>query len=291
MRVTNYSFLSKTGLNIIFQTYLKSSIGTICCKGWQHDSELDACKPICSLGCLHGTCVAPEKCQCNPPMYLDPSRKYVCVSPVCDPPCVNSMCIKQMQEKVQETTPTGQQQHGICECLNNTRRYNATHCAQCDENYKINSDLTCTPECSTPCVNGECIAPNKCKCLEGYRYKDGFTCESSCRQCVNGNCVGPKCECLPGFTAVNETHCKRCDCENGDCVSGQCICRDGYSLVDGVCEPVCESCVNGVCAAPGVCTCFEEHAKSADSGVCCRPECRGVCDSNGECPSVACVLR
>lgn len=270
------------------QTFIKWTSGTICCEGYKHDSDLDACKPICSTGCLNGHCTGPETCNCNPPLYLDPIRKNVCLSPpVCNPSCVNAKCV------IKEENFSNVERRGFCECLVNTRRYNDSHCAYCQEGFKINPDLSCMPICKTPCNNGECIAPNKCKCSEGYRAKNDLICEPHCEFCVNSDCVEPnKCKCHPGFSIVNNTHCEQCDCENGDCVLGQCVCHDGYILNEGVCEPVCDKpCVNSVCVAPSMCACFEGHRKSNVSRVCCRPECGGVCNADGECPTVACVPR
>ena len=36
-----------------------------CCKGYTKSNLEDICIPVCSNNCLHGTCVAPEKCKCE----------------------------------------------------------------------------------------------------------------------------------------------------------------------------------------------------------------------------------
>lgn len=36
-----------------------------CCKGYAKSSSEDRCIPVCSENCLHGTCVAPDTCQCE----------------------------------------------------------------------------------------------------------------------------------------------------------------------------------------------------------------------------------
>ncbi|KOB64647.1 Uncharacterized protein OBRU01_23849, partial [Operophtera brumata] len=236
--------------------------------GWQHNSELDTCTPICSTGCLNGKCVAPSTCHCEPPLYLDPERLNACLTPLCDPKCINSIC----------------NINNICECENNTRRYNKTHCAHCDEHYDINADLTCQPICERPCINGECTAPNTCSCLHGYvPGDDRFTCFPVCEKCVNSTCVAPNvCSCLEGYSAVDESTCApKCDsCDNGVCVApGQCECFDGYIKLNGSCQAVCEmECINGFCSAPNACACVEGYVERYP-GVCskpCRTDCNGT---------------
>lgn len=36
-----------------------------CCKGYTKSNFEDRCIPVCSKDCLHGTCIAPDKCQCE----------------------------------------------------------------------------------------------------------------------------------------------------------------------------------------------------------------------------------
>lgn len=36
-----------------------------CCKGYAKNAAENSCIPICSTECLHGSCIAPETCQCE----------------------------------------------------------------------------------------------------------------------------------------------------------------------------------------------------------------------------------
>lgn len=47
------------------QNLMKTRPVEECCKGYAKSSSEDRCIPVCSDDCLHGTCVAPDTCQCE----------------------------------------------------------------------------------------------------------------------------------------------------------------------------------------------------------------------------------
>lgn len=126
---------------------------------------------------------------------------------------------------------------------------------ECCAGYKKNeAGKKCIPVCEKPCVRGECIAPNSCRCESGYGgpacdvncppMQWGNKCEKTC-ECLNGaNCdpydgtcicskgyLGKKCEetCTPD--RYGENCLEKCRCENGgtcDHISGECRCASGW---------------------------------------------------------------
>lgn len=36
-----------------------------CCQGYTKNTVGDKCIPVCSEDCIHGTCIAPDTCQCE----------------------------------------------------------------------------------------------------------------------------------------------------------------------------------------------------------------------------------
>ncbi|CAH0702688.1 unnamed protein product [Spodoptera exigua] len=186
-------------------TYLTWTNHTVCCNGWQHDSEQDICAPICSTGCNGGKCVSPDQCQCLSPAYLDPERPNTCITPICSPTCFNAVC----------------HANNTCICQENYTPYNSTHCFKCDQGYTADENLNCVPVCDQPCINSTCTAPNTCTCADGYRPKNDSICEPIC-DCINADCVGPHtCACHKGYVSLNKTVCTpKCNgCSHGDCVA------------------------------------------------------------------------
>ncbi|XP_026746462.1 platelet endothelial aggregation receptor 1-like [Trichoplusia ni] len=254
-----------------FETYLTWTNHTVCCHGWQHNSELDSCSPTCSTGCLSGRCVAPDRCQCDPPLRLDPDRPNTCVAPTCEPSCHNATC----------------HANNTCVCNQNLTAYNSTHCYHCEPGYTADENLNCVPVCDKPCFNSTCSAPNTCSCKDGYKHKNSSVCEPICN-CVNSICVAPNtCTCLDGYERVNKTACApKCSaCVQGVCVSPEnCLCHSGYDKVKGECKPKCaQPCENGFCSAPNVCSCDEGYLMTSDN-YCMKP-----CDPN--CKDIDCARK
>lgn len=260
-------------LNHIFSHFQKYTVTTTqlaCCNGWEYSE--DKCVPLCTTGCAGGSCVAPERCQCDPPAYLD-QDKNTCITPKCELPCVNAAC-----------------QNNTCECLDGFVKLNSTHCQpKCEKGFRNDeADLSCKPHCKQ-CANGNCTGPDTCVCLEGYEKDTNGTCVAICEPpCGNGSCVGVDiCQCDDGYYFDNET--KKCDPKcvgcSGDCVApNTCQCHEGFEEVNGTCQPVCDPCVNGTCVGPGVCVCGQGLVLR--DGMCVEG-CAGVC--NGTCVGDECM--
>ncbi|KAL4710781.1 hypothetical protein ACJJTC_009330 [Scirpophaga incertulas] len=256
------------------QPYVAMVNVQMCCSGWQYRSDIDACAPLCSTGCAGGRCVAPERCACDAPAFLD-EHNNTCLFPVCQPPCFNADCIV-----------------NTCSCHQQYRPYNATHCHNCDQGYTVNDTFQCIPKCDEHCFNATCTAPNTCTCLPGYKRRDHHTCVPECDRCVNSECTAPDtCSCLTGYTPLNSTYCTPIcgDCGRGVCIApGVCKCDEGFSIQNGTCQPHCNnSCVNGYCSGPNECTCNDGYTKNETKRYeCfkpCEKPCEGICDIHGEC--------
>ncbi|XP_061711510.1 multiple epidermal growth factor-like domains protein 10 [Cydia pomonella] len=242
------------------QKYTVVTNQLMCCKGYVYTSSTDSCAPVCSTGCVNGTCVDPDVCQCAAPRYLDPNTRNKCLTPTCDHVCVNGFC------SVNNT----------CVCNENYTSYNATHCAvNCAEGFEIDASLNCVLKCEAPL----------------YRLKDKCLTPACDHPCVNGFCsVNNTCVCKDGYTAFNATHCAVNCTDQLDylsCASKSTlysVCDHGYRLNKGKCVPVCEPpCVNGICVAPNVCECDKTLVKK--NGRVCQEKQHGCgeCRADGTC--------
>lgn len=140
----------------------------------------------------------------------------------------------------------------------------------------------CIPVCSSQCVHGICIEPNKCDCEAGW---SGDTCNISCPDGKSGNNCSSQCNCRNGATC--------------DAVSGICECKPGWSGKD--CSKSCPKGYFGL-GCSQKCICLNEGACNPITGECkCRagfkgeycqdecapneldPECnrQGLCANNG----------
>ncbi|XP_072017956.1 uncharacterized protein [Amphiura filiformis] len=212
-----------------------------CCFGWVKERN-GLCTPVCDNGCAHGTCVGPNRCQCEKGWTGDTCNidYNECRDKPCHHRCMNSLGSYK------------------CYCLRG-------YALSMDKKTCV-LDYRCQREsCAFGC---EQIIDNKfqCFCPEGMRTaKDGFNCIDidecaeglvqcpSDQQCVNtyGNWM---CMCKEGFafSMVNgKLQCKaRNQCEdlglkchvNARCVETpagfKCICNDGYVGDGSTCIPI-----------------------------------------------------
>ncbi|XP_072325193.1 multiple epidermal growth factor-like domains protein 8 isoform X2 [Scyliorhinus torazame] len=178
----------------------------ICRNGYMHDSVVGLCKPVCEQGCVNGTCVQPNNCQCH----------FGYVGQNCSVEC---QC----------------NQHSNCEsisaldrclqCVNNTK---GNHCEKCQPLF-VGSALAgglckpCTSYCnnnSRICVMREHIEKAR---TEPERYPldpakitswllEGPWEENAvCVHCQN-NSSGERCEsCLDGYFLL-DGKCTKCQC-------------------------------------------------------------------------------
>ncbi|XP_076025954.1 epidermal growth factor-like protein 6 isoform X2 [Genypterus blacodes] len=149
--------------------------------------------------------------------------------------------------------PTGNQP-GVC-------RYGRR--LECCYGWKKNSKGQCEAQCDHGCKHGECVGPNKCKCVPGYA---GKTCNQDLNECglkprpCEHRCMNTygsyKCYCLNGYTVMpdgsctNSRTCSLAHCQYGcEEVQGEirCLCpSSGLQL--GHDERTCvdiDECVTG----------------------------------------------
>ncbi|XP_012161436.1 protein draper isoform X5 [Ceratitis capitata] len=135
----------------------------------------------------------------------------------------------------------------------------------------------CIPKCENPCEHGKCIAPEKCKCEQGW---GGDTCDIICR-CLNNSSCDPdtgRCICSAGWTGADcsepcphgffgvgcRERCPDSTQNNTSCdhITGEMVCRPGY--IGLTCKHPCPSGYYG----PG-----------------CKNKCH--CENGGECNHVS----
>ncbi|CAD7086476.1 unnamed protein product [Hermetia illucens] len=98
--------------------------------------------------------------------------------------------------------------------------------------------------------------------------------------------------CCEGYSKNKES--EKCDpvcesCDNGVCENPDiCVCNDGYEYSEDTkrCEPTCDNCKNGICKAPNVCTCNEGYQMSNETNIClpvCENCLNGSCIAPGVC--------
>ena len=137
-------------------------------------------------------------------------------------------------------------------------------CCLCDplKWYGPNCDQ---PLCWPNCLNGDCVAPNKCACESGWTGPSCATaiCPESCVP-GQGICVAPGiCECLYGWGGDQcEIPLSFPECVNGVAISPD-VCECAYGWGGRICDyPLCQSypipssdCGHGWCETPFECRC------------------------------------
>ncbi|XP_015782064.1 protein draper isoform X1 [Tetranychus urticae] len=186
----------------------------------------------------------------------------------------------------------------------------------------------CIPVCSSQCIHGICIEPNKCDCEAGWSGdvcniwypcpdgKSGNNCSSQCN-CRNGatcDAVSGICECKPGWTGKDcSKPClkgyfglgcsQKCICLNeGACnpITGECKCRAGFKgeycqddCAPNELDPECNR--QGLCANNGIRNAFtgECECQPGYIGTHCENPCPSGtygygCSKECKCPSYDC---
>lgn len=149
---------------------------------------------------------------------------------------------------------------------------------ECNHGY-VSLNETCEPVCSEPCINGDCVAPETCNCLPGFRRSQSNSCEPYCSTgCDNGDCVAPEtCHCNPGWLKVNnslnvETCMPLCNetCSNESCGSqDNCVCKPGYvKSGNNKCSFRCTKCLYGECIGTEKCACSAGWKLNEDETDC-----------------------
>uniref|UniRef100_A0A803WFS0 Platelet endothelial aggregation receptor 1 n=1 Tax=Ficedula albicollis TaxID=59894 RepID=A0A803WFS0_FICAL len=228
---------------VVYRTEYRQAVRTDyrrryqCCQGY-YESR-DSCVPHCSQECVHGRCVAPELCQCEPG-WRGPSCSSECDERSWGPDC-------------------GQR----CQCHHGAPCDPLTGLCSCPPGF---TDPLCRQPCppgtygqgchlSCPCHHqAPCNASTGCVCLPGWA---GLYCNESCPPgyfgpgclqsclCLHGGvCDGTTghCHCPPGWHGPDCSKpcpagswgpsCNRsCDCAHGapcDPQSGTCHCPPGW---------------------------------------------------------------
>ncbi|XP_055632768.1 fibrillin-1-like [Toxorhynchites rutilus septentrionalis] len=268
----------------------------LCTEGYGNpEGQIHRCIALCDPPCRNGTCILPNRCECDQGYQFYNDSLSVCLHG----DDIRRIKARLEQEYCEENCQNGNCVEGKCSCSVGFRP-------------STNDEFYCQPYCEKPCLNGVCAGNNRCRCFEGYQNTvDGSQCDPVCEnECVNAKCVGPnECECDSGYVfqqnsvyqcekvlskseiAKNKKQelCKA-KCENGICIEGICKCAEGYSNADNMkitCMPHCsEGCPNGQCIAPDECVCDTGYEISEEHG--CKPICEqdcinGFCGAPGRC--------
>ena len=180
----------------------------VCAHGYNM-TEDGVCAPVCSQGCLSGTCIEPNNCFCD----------FGYVGTNCTTKCLcngHSDC-------------EGPDKLDVCKkCHNNTT---GKQCQKCKPHFvgdpRNNGQcVSCYDHCNTHakyCIPRELMPPTNHsipieslpKIFDILNISEGASNDAVCLHCAN-NTTGPKCDdCLPGFFRGSEAlrkHCRPCQC-------------------------------------------------------------------------------
>ncbi|KAI9999819.1 hypothetical protein NQD34_011662, partial [Periophthalmus magnuspinnatus] len=268
---------------VVYRTAYRQAVKTDyrrryqCCPGYYESA--DKCVARCTKECVHGRCVAPERCQCEGGW-----RGPDCSN--CDAQHWGPRCTRRCQcENGAECDPVT----GRCGC---SAGFTGVHCEEpCPPG---TYGMSCLQRCRCG-AGGSCNRmTGECVCHSGFSgvYCDkpctGGRCPARC-PCQNGGVCRGKgvCACPPGWTgSVCTERCPagrygpncsaECVCHNrGRChpESGQCQCTEGFT------GPRCsEECPVGSFGqdCSGTCDCANgARCYNIDGGCLCEPGFRG----------------
>ncbi|XP_062898043.1 platelet endothelial aggregation receptor 1-like isoform X2 [Mobula hypostoma] len=243
---------------------------TRCCQGYYERRGI--CVAQCSQECVHGRCVGPDRCQCEPgwrgsdcssncslqtwgPACADCGCKN---GGICDPTSGRCSCPSgYLGASCEDTCPAGT--YGL-HCL---RRCRCRNQSSCDPS---SGQCWCAPGttgalCERPCKEGDC--GSQCPCQYGGTCTAG---DEACL-CLPG-WMGSVCAlpCPQGTFGQNCSH--QCQCHNGgqcDHVRGQCRCAPGYT--GDRCEEECPQGTYGLDCAQ-TCDCLNQAQCMHVDGAC-----------------------
>lgn len=197
-----------------------------CLEGYENNSE-GVCEPICDPNCVNAKCVSPNQCKCDKGF-----EKYLKSHE-----CLENHIIKDRESCLKSCQHGTCSDHG-CICDSGYEMYNGKclkvctkecengKCLEdqcvCPKNYKLSENSTsCLPICAFEdehdCIEGTCVAPQTCKCFDGYRFLDArnCTCVPMCSpQCINGVCTEDGCICHENFYNISDYECIK-NCSEG----------------------------------------------------------------------------
>ncbi|KAK2704488.1 hypothetical protein QYM36_016772, partial [Artemia franciscana] len=134
------------------ETIEKVRVVRDCCPGYARTPDNSTCVPICAQQCIHGTCVGPDKCECEPG-YGGPYCTVACPDgkwgPGCrdECPCMNNARCDPLS--------------GACTC---SRGWTGERCEYpCPlGTYGLKCKQTCQCQQNSRCdpVSGECVCPD-----------------------------------------------------------------------------------------------------------------------------------
>uniref|UniRef100_A0A3Q3IKI4 Platelet endothelial aggregation receptor 1 n=1 Tax=Monopterus albus TaxID=43700 RepID=A0A3Q3IKI4_MONAL len=239
-----------------------------CCPGY-YESR-DKCVR-CTRECVHGRCVAPDRCQCEGGWRGDDcsscddkhwgpdcSQQCNCENgALCDPVKGTCQCPPGFMGRYCESCPVGNFGKGClqkCKCGTGGSCDKATGECLCQDGFTGTCEMLCSKRCQArcPCQNGGiCKGKGICACPPGWT---GAVCTE---QCPEGR-FGPNCA-------------EECVCHNrGKCdpETGQCQCAKGFT---GNCNEECAAGTYGQ-DCKGVCDCANgARCYNIDGGCLCEP--------------------
>ncbi|XP_071952868.1 thrombomodulin-like [Antedon mediterranea] len=115
------------------------------CRTGYVENDDRQCEAVCDPPCVHGTCTAPDYCECQ--------ENYV--GDACD-----------------DLNECWTNNGGCAQVCTNT--FGGFQC-DCWPGYELSMLTDCLPICDPPCENnGNCVGPNNCECPDTY---EGYRCE------------------------------------------------------------------------------------------------------------------
>uniref|UniRef100_T1JFI7 Multiple epidermal growth factor-like domains protein 8 n=1 Tax=Strigamia maritima TaxID=126957 RepID=T1JFI7_STRMM len=182
-----------------------------CRKGYINEGKV--CKPICHQGCLHGTCVSPEECEC----YFGYVSKNCSIQCNCNG---HSMCesVDQLDSCLDCKNNTQGKQCDKCKVLFIGNPRNNDKCISCNDYCNGHAKVCVEEEYYN--ITAQILASEAAEfsnLTDLLSIHEGASAEAVCVLCRN-NTRGNRCElCQPGFFRTTENNpqeaCRPCECQ------------------------------------------------------------------------------